>query len=54
MVAGLAGALLLGPLAPSLLGRPSVGFTWNVAIGAVITAAVGLAASRSARPARQS
>ena len=41
MVAGLTVSLGLGKLAPYLLGWPGVAWTWNVAVGAVVTLAVG-------------
>lgn len=47
MVAGLLATLTLGPLAPRLLGRPEIAWTWNVAVGAVVTVAVGLLLSRA-------
>ena len=46
MVAGLAVSLCAGRLAPAVLGRPGLAWTWNVAVGALVTVAVGLAASR--------
>jgi SSS family transporter len=46
MVAGLLGSLSAGLLAPRLFGLPGVAWTWNVAVGAVITVSVGLLASR--------
>lgn len=46
MAAGLAVSLAVGQLAPYLLGRPGVAWTWNVATGAVVTVAVGWAVSR--------
>ena len=49
MVAGLAVSLALGKLAPLVLDRPGVAWTWNVAVGAVVTVAVGWAASRVTR-----
>jgi SSS family transporter len=53
MALGLGLALAVGPLAPLLLGRPSVAWTWNVATGALATLLVGQLASRHAvrRPA---
>jgi SSS family transporter len=50
MASGLVLSLAAGRLAPALFGAPGVAWTWNVAIGASITFAVGLLASR--RPAR--
>jgi SSS family transporter len=46
MVVGLAASLCAGRLAPALLGRPGLAWTWNVAVGALVTFAVGLAVSR--------
>ncbi len=46
MLSGLALSLTVGALAPTLLGRPGVAWTWNVATGAITTFAIGLAASR--------
>jgi Na+/proline symporter len=47
MVAGLLGSLAVGSLmAPVLLGVPGVAWTWNVAVGAIVTVAAGLLASR--------
>jgi Na+/proline symporter len=48
MAAGLAVSLSVGRLAPLVLHRPGVAWTWNVAVGAVVTVAVGLLASRVA------
>lgn len=45
MLAGLAVSLSVGRLAPYVLGRPGVAWTWNVAIGATVTIAVALALS---------
>ena len=55
MVVGLAVSLTVGQLvAPRLFGWPGVAWTWNVAIGAIVTFAVGLVASRAlARPAAE-
>jgi SSS family transporter len=50
MIVGLATSLSVGKLAPFLLGRPGVAWTWNVAIGAVVTFVVGWLASRLTRP----
>jgi solute:Na+ symporter, SSS family len=50
MLAGLAVSLLVGALSPFVLGRPGVAWTWNVAVGTVVTAAVGFAASRLLSP----
>jgi solute:Na+ symporter, SSS family len=49
MLAGLALSLSVGKLAPVLFGVPGVAWTWNVAVGAVVTVAVGWAASRILR-----
>ena len=46
MIAGLAVSLSVGRLAPVLFERPGVAWTWNVAIGAIVTVAVGLVVSR--------
>ena len=46
MAAGLAVSLSAGALAPLVFHRPGVAWTWNVAVGAVVTVAVGLLASR--------
>ena len=48
MIAGLAVSLSVGRLAPLLFGRPGVAWTWNVAVGAVVTVAVGWLVSRMA------
>jgi Na+/proline symporter len=45
MLAGLAASLCLGRLAPLVFGWPGVAWTWNVAIGAVVTYVVGLSLS---------
>ncbi len=50
MLSGLVASLAAGMLAPWVFGMPGVAWTWNVAVGASATFAVGLAASRS-RPA---
>jgi SSS family transporter len=50
MIAGLATSLGVGKLAPFLLGRPGVAWTWNVAVGAIVTFAVGWLLSRLQRP----
>ncbi len=50
MIAGLAASLAAGRLAPVLFGWPGVAWTWNVAIGATVTFAVGYAASRLLGP----
>jgi solute:Na+ symporter, SSS family len=46
MIAGLAVSLSVGRLAPVVFGRPGVAWTWNVAIGAIVTVVVGLLVSR--------
>jgi Na+/proline symporter len=46
MVTGLAVSLSVGRLAPLVLGRPGVAWTWNVAIGAMVTIIVGLLVSK--------
>jgi len=46
MVVGLVVSLCAGSLAPAVFGRPGLAWTWNVAVGALVTVAVGLAASR--------
>jgi len=46
MIAGLAVSLSVGRLAPVVFGRPGVAWTWNVAIGALVTVVVGLLVSR--------
>ena len=48
MVAGLVVSLAAGRLAPVVFGLPGVAWTWNVAVGALVTVAVGLLASRPA------
>jgi Na+/proline symporter len=45
MVTGLVASLAVGQLAPTLFGVPGVAWTWNVAVGATITFAVGYAVS---------
>ncbi|PYQ15218.1 MAG: sodium:solute symporter [Acidobacteria bacterium] len=47
MVAGLAVSLCAGQLAPYVLGVPGIAWTWNVAVGAAVTFAVGLLVSRA-------
>ena len=42
----------VGELAAYVLGVPGVAWTWNVAVGTVVTFAVGLTASRIVGPAR--
>jgi hypothetical protein len=34
-------SLAAGALAPALLGRPGIAWTWNVAVGTVVTFAAG-------------
>jgi Na+/proline symporter len=48
MAAGLAVSLSVGKLAPFVFHRPGVAWTWNVAVGALVTVAVGLVVSRVA------
>jgi Na+/proline symporter len=50
MVIGLAVSLAVGGLAPRLLGRPGVAWTWNVAVGTVVTFAAGWALSLLTAP----
>ena len=45
MIVGLTTSLTVGMLAPYVLGTPGVAWTWNVAVGAVTTFAVGYAMS---------
>ncbi len=45
MASGLFVSLSVGMLAPVLLGVPGVAWTWNVAVGASVTFAIGLATS---------
>ncbi len=52
MILGLATSLALGKLAPYVLGQPGVAWTWNVAIGAVVTFAVGLLLSLATQSGR--
>jgi Na+/proline symporter len=47
MAAGLAVSLSVGRLAPVVFHRPGMAWTWNVAVGAVVTAAVGFLVSRA-------
>lgn len=49
MIVGLAVSLSVGRFAPYVLGWPGVAWTWNVAIGAVVTMAVGMLISRLRR-----
>jgi len=49
MIVGLATSLTLGKLAPFLLDRPGVAWTWNVAVGAIVTFVVGWSLSRFSR-----
>jgi Na+/proline symporter len=51
MATGLVLSLSVGRLAPVIFGVPGIAWTWNVAVGALITFGVGLAASRGARTA---
>jgi Na+/proline symporter len=48
MLLGLLASLGLGSLAPALLGRPGVAWTWNVAVGALVTLVAGWLLSRVA------
>jgi len=50
MIVGLTVSLCVGKLAPVVLGRPGVAWTWNVAVGALVTVAVGWAVSRVVGP----
>jgi SSS family solute:Na+ symporter len=50
MITGLVVSLAVGRLAPLLFGIPGVAWTWNVAVGAVITFVVGYALSRVLTP----
>jgi SSS family solute:Na+ symporter len=45
MAAGLAVSLCAGRFAPVLFGWPGVAWTWNVAVGALVTLALGWLAS---------
>jgi SSS family transporter len=45
MAAGLLVSLSVGQLSPWLFGVPGIAWTWNVAVGAVVTFLIGLAAS---------
>lgn len=49
MVAGLVVSLSLGKLAPFLFGWPGLAWTWTVAVGALVTVAVGQTTSRLSR-----
>jgi solute:Na+ symporter, SSS family len=51
MVTGLVVSLCAGLLAPQVFGVPGVAWTWNVAVGAVVTFTVGWLASRVFKPA---
>jgi SSS family transporter len=53
MFLGLLASVCLGGVAPIVLGRPGVAWTWNVAIGAIVTVVAGWTVSRM-RPARPS
>ena len=46
MIVGLAVSLCAGRLAPIVFGRSGLAWTWNVAVGALVTVAAGLLASR--------
>ena len=52
MVAGLSVSLSIGLLAPFLFGTTGVAWTWNVAVGAVTTVAVGWIVSQRPRLSR--
>jgi Na+/proline symporter len=49
MITGLVCSLAVGRLAPLVFGVPGVAWTWNVALGAVITFTVGWVVSRYRR-----
>jgi len=51
MITGLVTSLAVGRLAPFLFGVPGVAWTWNVAVGATVTFAVGWALSQVVKPA---
>jgi hypothetical protein len=51
MITGLVTSLAVGRLAPFLFGVPGVAWTWNVAVGAIVTFAVGWALSQVVKPA---
>ena len=47
MIVGLLGSLAVGPCwRPCSSAPPGVAWTWNVAVGAILTVAAGLLASR--------
>jgi solute:Na+ symporter, SSS family len=50
MVTGLVVSLSVGLLAPKIFGVPGVAWTWNVAVGAIVTVTVGAAVSQVLRP----
>jgi SSS family transporter len=50
MLVGLATSLAVGSLSPWVFGRPGVAWTWNVAVGALVTVSVGWTVSRFAAP----
>jgi hypothetical protein len=50
MVAGLLTSLAVGRLSPWVFGVPGVAWTWNVAVGALVTVAVGWIVSRLRPP----
>ena len=50
MLVGLATSLAVGSLSPWAFGRPGVAWTWNVAVGALVTVAVGWTVSRLTSP----
>jgi solute:Na+ symporter, SSS family len=47
MVAGLLTSLAVGRFSPQVFGVPGVAWTWNVAVGALVTVAVGWTVSRA-------
>jgi SSS family solute:Na+ symporter len=52
MVTGLVVSLSVGLFAPQVFGVPGVAWTWNVAVGAIVTFTVGWLLSQVLRPAR--
>jgi hypothetical protein len=53
MIAGLVACLAAGRMAPMLFGWPGIAWTWNVAVGAVLTFVIGWAASQAVRSGRE-
>jgi Na+/proline symporter len=53
MVVGLVVSLSVGQFAPQILGVPGIAWTWNVAVGCVVTVAVGWSVSRLVGPPKQ-